>query len=135
MKIGLAYDLKSDMAVVAGDPDDALEEYDGEETVESIARALPRLHHRVVRLGGGRDFLTAVLTEKVDMVFTIAEGRGNYRSREGQVPAVLEMLRIPMSVLIRPVWPFAWTSHWPNISSRSRDHDPILAVSCRRART
>ena len=95
MKIGLAYDLKSDMAIVEGDPDDALEEYDGEETVESIARALTRLHHRVIRLGGGRDFLTAVLTEKVDMVFTIAEGRGNYRSREGQVPAVLEMLGIP----------------------------------------
>jgi D-alanine-D-alanine ligase len=95
MKIGLAYDLKSDLAIAEGGPDDALEEYDGEETVESIVRALTRLHHRVIRLGGGRDFLTAVLTEKVDMVFTIAEGRGNYRSREGQVPAVLEMLGIP----------------------------------------
>ncbi len=95
MKIGLAYDLKSEMTVVAGDPDDVLEEYDGEETVESIAQALVRLGHGVIRLGGGRDFLTAVLREKVDIVFTIAEGRGNYRSREGQVPAVLEMLGIP----------------------------------------
>lgn len=95
MKIGLAYDLKSDMPIVEGGPDDALEEYDGEETVESIAQALTQLHHRVVRLGGGRTFLTAVLSEKVDMVFTIAEGRGNYRSREGQVPAVLEMLGTP----------------------------------------
>ena len=94
MKIGLAYDLKCDMEIVKGDPDDSLEEYDGEETVESIARALTRLQHRVTRLGGGRNFLNAVLREKVDMVFTIAEGRGNYRSREGQVPAVLEMLGI-----------------------------------------
>lgn len=94
MRIGLAYDLKSDMEIVAGGPDDALEEYDAEETVESIAQALTRLHHTVVRLGGGRDFLAAILAEKVDMVFTISEGRGNYRSREGQVPAVLEMLGI-----------------------------------------
>ena len=33
--------------------------------------------------------------EKVDIVFNIAEGRGNYRSREAQVPSVLEMLDIP----------------------------------------
>lgn len=94
MKIGLAYDLKSDMAFVDGDPDDALEEYDVEETVESIGRALAQLQHTMIRLGGGRNFLTAILSEEVDIVFTISEGRGNYRSREGQVPAVLEMLGI-----------------------------------------
>jgi D-alanine-D-alanine ligase len=31
----------------------------------------------------------------VDLVFNISEGRGSYRSREAQVPAVLEMLGIP----------------------------------------
>lgn len=94
MKIGLAYDLKSDMAVVEGDPEDALEEYDAEETVESIGQAFSQLHHTMIRLGGGRNFLNAILSKKVDIVFTISEGRGNYRSREGQVPAVLEMLGI-----------------------------------------
>src|SRR3990170_786809 len=34
-------------------------------------------------------------SETVDFVFNIAEGRGNYRSREAQVPSVLEMLDIP----------------------------------------
>jgi D-alanine-D-alanine ligase len=33
--------------------------------------------------------------EKVDLVFNIAEGLGNYRSREAQVPGILEMLDIP----------------------------------------
>jgi D-alanine-D-alanine ligase len=33
----------------------------------------------------------------VDFVFNIAEGRGTFRSREGQVPSVLEMLGIPYS--------------------------------------
>jgi D-alanine-D-alanine ligase len=33
----------------------------------------------------------------VDFVFNIAEGRGAYRSREAQVPSILEMLDIPYS--------------------------------------
>ena len=33
----------------------------------------------------------------MDFVFNIAEGRGNYRSREAQVPSILEMLNIPYS--------------------------------------
>jgi D-alanine-D-alanine ligase len=31
----------------------------------------------------------------VDIVFNIAEGRGSYRSREAQIPSILEMLDIP----------------------------------------
>jgi D-alanine-D-alanine ligase len=49
----------------------------------------------VVKLGGGPDFIRNILDEKVDIVFNIAEGRGNYRSREAQVPSILEMLDIP----------------------------------------
>ena len=95
MILGLAYDLKSDILSGEGEPDDALEEYDSEETVNCIASALASLRHTVVRLGGGRAFLSSILRHRVDMVFNIAEGRGNYRSREVQVPAVLEMLAIP----------------------------------------
>jgi D-alanine-D-alanine ligase len=95
MILGLAYDLKSDILPGAADPDDALEEYDSAETVDCIAGALVSLKHTVVHLGGGKTFLTSVLSHRVDMVFNISEGRGNYRSREVQVPAVLEMLDIP----------------------------------------
>ncbi|MCX7911536.1 MAG: D-alanine--D-alanine ligase [Dehalococcoidales bacterium] len=49
----------------------------------------------MVRLGGGVSFLDNVRRSPVDIVFNIAEGRGSYRSREAQVPAVLEMLGIP----------------------------------------
>jgi D-alanine-D-alanine ligase len=45
-------------------------------------------------LGGGRAFLKRVLAEPVDLVFNIAEGWGT-RSREAQVPAICELLRIP----------------------------------------
>ncbi|MCX8126898.1 MAG: D-alanine--D-alanine ligase, partial [Dehalococcoidia bacterium] len=77
--------------------EDALEEYDSPETVEAIASVFRNQGHLVIKLGGGRNFLEAVLKEKVDFVFNIAEGNGNYRSREAQVPSVLEMLDIPYS--------------------------------------
>ena len=97
MKIGLSYDLKEAVPVEQAGPCDALEEYDSLETVELLAVALEAGGHSVVRLGGGREFLSNILREKVDIVFNIAEGRGNYRSREAQVPSILEMLDIPFS--------------------------------------
>ncbi len=95
MNIGLAYDLKEKVPVGQTQPEDALEEYDSRETIEGIAAVLTAQGHSVIRLDGGRDFLTAILHESVDLVFNIAEGLGNYRSREAQVPGVLEMLDIP----------------------------------------
>jgi D-alanine-D-alanine ligase len=77
--------------------DDTLEEYDSQETVELIAASLEAGGHTVVMLGGGKEFLENILREKIDFVFNISEGRGNYRSREAQVPSILEMLGIPYS--------------------------------------
>ncbi len=97
MRIGLSYDLKDAMPVGPADIDDALEEYDTSETVELIAAAFEEKGHSVVMLGGGSTFLNNILRENIDFVFNIAEGRGNYRSREAQIPAILEMLNIPYS--------------------------------------
>jgi len=97
MKIGLAYDLKEEVPLSQSCPEDALEEYDSLETVEAIALALESLGHSVVRLSGGKKFLTNIHQKNVDFVFNIAEGRGSYRSREAQIPAILEMLDIPYS--------------------------------------
>jgi D-alanine-D-alanine ligase len=95
MRIGLAYDLKSAVPLDEAAPEDALEEYDSRETVEAIVAALGATGHSVVMLGGGGEFLENIRREPVDIVFNIAEGRGNSRSRESQVPAILEMLGIP----------------------------------------
>jgi len=97
MRIGLAYDLKDKVPEPQGKPEDALEEYDSLETVDAIAKAIEAQHHSVVKLGGGREFLSNVLGQRVDLVFNIAEGLGNYRGREAQVPSVLEMLGVPYS--------------------------------------
>jgi len=97
MRIGLSYDLKEAIPIEQAACDDAFEEYDSSETVEFVAASLEAGGHTVVMLGGGREFLENTLREKVDFVFNIAEGRGNYRSREAQVPSILEMLDIPYS--------------------------------------
>ena len=97
MRIGLSYDLKETIAPQQASCDDAFEEYDSSETVELIAAALEAEGHTVTMLGGGREFLGKILRDKVDFVFNIAEGRGTHRSREAQVPSILEMLDIPYS--------------------------------------
>jgi D-alanine-D-alanine ligase len=74
-----------------------MEEYDSMETVQLIKSSIEANGHQVVLLGGGSAFLDKIGKEKVDLVFNIAEGQGNYRSRESQVPAILEMLDIPYS--------------------------------------
>lgn len=100
MRIGLTFDLKEAVKgslSAEGQPEDALEEYDSEETIRGIEAAIESDGHSTIRLGGGRDFLKNVQREQVDLVFNIAEGLGNYRGREAQVPAVLEMLDIPFT--------------------------------------
>ena len=97
MRIGLSFDLKPDKAPVNDKIDDSMEEYDSMETVELIKSSIEANGHSVTLLGGGSAFLDKIRRQKVDFVFNIAEGQGNYRSRESQVPAVLEMLDIPYS--------------------------------------
>lgn len=97
MKIGITYDLKTDVAPASELPDDFQEEFDSPVTVESIAAVLRGLGHGVVLLGDGREMLERVLGDPPDFVFNIAEGQGVGRSREARVPAVLEMLDIPYS--------------------------------------
>jgi D-alanine-D-alanine ligase len=95
MRIGLSYDLKEAIPIKQNEPEDAFEEYDPPETVEIIVSALEAKGHTVIKLGGGLEFVDNVRCSKVDIVFNIAEGRGTHRSREAQVPSILEMLDIP----------------------------------------
>jgi len=95
VEIGISYNLKQEFALGSTDPEDRYEEYDSEATVDAIAAALEANGHRPVKLGGGRPFIERVLAKAPDLVFNIAEGTGTTRSREAQVPAVLEALGIP----------------------------------------
>src|ERR671934_626162 len=95
MRIGITYDLKTDLSAAADLPDDFQEEFDSPATVEAIAAALRGLGHQVEKLGDGGELLQRLLADSLDFVFNFAEGQGVGRSREARVPAVLEMLGIP----------------------------------------
>jgi D-alanine-D-alanine ligase len=95
MRIGITYDLKTDVPASAGLPDDFQEEFDSPTTIEAIAAVLRGLGHEVEKLGDGRELLARLLADPPGFVFNFAEGQGIGRSREARVPAVLEMLAIP----------------------------------------
>src|SRR4051794_8697625 len=98
MKIGIAYDLKTDASVMSAGADvrdDLQEEFDSPATIEAIAEVFRGLGHEAVKLGDGPALLKRLLADPPDLVFNIAEGQGISRSREARVPAVCEMLGIP----------------------------------------
>lgn len=89
MRIGLTFNLKP-----PGAAGDRYEEFDSEETIQRLERAIQANGHETVRLGWGEEMLDALKRESVDGVFNLAEGVGG-RGRESQVPAVLEMYGVP----------------------------------------
>ena len=93
-RVGLTYNVKSEFALKPDDPPDMNAEFDNEETVNAIERALKAGGHEVIRIGGARHVLERIGRLKVDIVFNIAEGYEG-RNRESQVPIILEMLRVP----------------------------------------
>ncbi len=92
-RVGLAYNLKR-VSPAAGGVDDDEAEYDAPSTVRAIREAIASLGHEVIDLEADRAFPERVLAVAPDVVFNVAEGaRG--RSREAQVPALLELLGVP----------------------------------------
>lgn len=77
-----------------GVPPDAFADFDHIETIDSIRAALETDGHQTVFLQADADLPYALKDVKPDICFNIAEGLGG-DAREAQVPALLEMLRIP----------------------------------------
>ena len=78
--------------------DDEEEEFDTPETIDAIAEVVRSLGYDVELIGEGPGMLRRLVNgPRPDLVLNIAEGSGTTRSREAQVPAVLEMLGIPYS--------------------------------------
>ena len=91
MNVGLCFNLKKSLK----DPgaDDLYAEWDDEETIEAVRSALAR-QHRVHLIEGNEEAFEKLHRLRPDIVFNIAEGLYG-ASRELQIPAMLEMLRIP----------------------------------------
>lgn len=93
MRIGMTYDLCSDWLALGHSAEDVAE-FDSEETIELLEQAIRELGHDTVRIGHARALCARLVAgERWDLVFNIAEGLAG-RSREAQVPALLELYGI-----------------------------------------
>lgn len=94
MHVALLANLKKNAPTWPGISPDYWDDLDSEETIEAISAALFSRGHRVTFLEGDATLYDKLRQVKPDICFNICEGHfGN--GREAQVPALLEMLRIP----------------------------------------
>ena len=93
-RVGITYNVKTEVQLKPGDPPDLIAEFDHEETIKHLEAAIREAGHETVRLGNARQLLERMGKLGVDIVFNIAEGYGG-RNRESQVPILLEMRGIP----------------------------------------
>lgn len=94
MNIGLTYDLRAEyLAMGYGEEETA--EFDREETIDELEKAMRALGHTTDRIGNAWRLVERLVRgDRWDLVFNIAEGlRG--AGREAQVPAILDLYGIP----------------------------------------
>ncbi len=94
MHVALLANLKKNAPTWAGISPDHWDDLDSEETIQSISSALESGGHRVTFLEGDVALYDKLREVKPDICFNICEGHFG-DSREAQVPAILEMLRMP----------------------------------------
>lgn len=94
LRVGLVYDLRDDYLAAGYSPQEVAE-FDSGETIEALAGGLERLGYAVERVGNGKALCRRLARgDRWDLVFSIAEGISG-RSREAQVPALLELFEVP----------------------------------------
>ena len=90
----MTYDLREDY-LAEGYSAEATAEFDRPDTIDGIDNALRALGHDIVRIGHCRNLVRRLAAgERWDLVFNIAEGVSGF-GREAQVPALLDVYRIP----------------------------------------
>ena len=94
MLIGLTYDLRSSY-LAHGYSEIETAEFDRDDTIDAIEKALLDAGHGTDRIGNARDLLGRLgAGDRWDLVFNIAEGLHGI-GREAQVPAILDLYCIP----------------------------------------
>jgi len=94
MRVALLANLKKNAPTWPGISPDRWDDLDSEETIEAIIRALEAGGHEVTFLEGDVTLYDNLRRLRPDICFNICEGHYG-DAREAQVPAILEMLRIP----------------------------------------
>ena len=86
---GICFNLKRNTS------NDVDEEYDEIETIEFLKERLEYLGFEVLLAEQDENLFEKLHAHALDFVLNIAEGKGKTRSRESQVPCILEWLNIP----------------------------------------
>jgi len=94
LHVALLANLKKDAPVLPDMVEDYWADLDSEHTIDAIAEVLRERGHRVTFLEGDATLFDRLRDVQPDICFNICEGHFG-DSREAQVPAILEMLRIP----------------------------------------
>jgi len=94
MHVALLANLKRNAPTWPGIAPDHWDDLDSEETIQAISDALAAQGHRVTFLEGDVTLYDKLRQLQPDICFNICEGHFG-DAREAQVPATLEMLRIP----------------------------------------
>lgn len=94
MRVAVLANLQKNAPTWPGMPEDRWDDLDSEETINAIVSALESGGHEATFLEGNLSLLETLPKLKPDICFNICEGHWG-DSREAQVPAILEMLRIP----------------------------------------
>lgn len=94
MHVALLANLKVNAPSWPGMSVDQWDDLDSEKTIDAISQAIETGGHRVSFLEGDVNLYDSLGKVKPDICFNICEGHFG-DAREAQVPAILEMLRIP----------------------------------------
>jgi len=94
MHVAVLANLKKNAPTWPGMAPDRWDDLDSEETIQGIMAALESQGHRATFLEGDQTLLDRLRRLRPDICFNICEGHFG-DGREAQVPAILEMLRIP----------------------------------------
>ena len=93
-RVALLANLKKNAPIFEGMPPDQWDDLDSEKTVNALVEAIRGGGHICEFLEGDITLLDTLRKFKPDICFNICEGHFG-DAREAQVPAILEMLRIP----------------------------------------
>ncbi|MEP7198778.1 MAG: hypothetical protein ABI874_03065, partial [Chloroflexota bacterium] len=94
LTVALLANLKKNAPHLPGEAPDAHDDLDSERTIVALKTSIEANGHKCVVLEGNLDIVKPLRKIKPDLAFNICEMHWG-DSREAQIPAILEMLRIP----------------------------------------
>jgi D-alanine-D-alanine ligase len=135
-RVALLANLKVNAPQIEGMPEDQWDDLDSEKTVGTLVEAIRAGGHTCEFLEGDITLYDTVRRFRPDICFNICEGHYG-DAREAQIPAILEMLRIPYTgskvltqalALDKPMTKRVLTYHelpTPNFQIFERIHEPL----------